>query len=276
MKIEANTRHPAIDTALCSNDTLTLRKASTAGSPDDGASSDLNNTANDSVSANQAKTGLHHVKAHINVAVKLNLGCGANTPAGWVNVDYALGARLRQMPLLGSCIGWLNRRFGLFQLQWQPDIVLQDLTKPLQWQENSVDIIYSSHTLEHLDRHHGQRLMAECYRILKPGGILRIVVPDLRHFILQYQAGEFSADYFVERLGVLYLPSNNRIKTWLAPFYQYPHRCMYDADTLINSLSQQGFKAELKHGFDSAILDIHSIELADRVQHALVVEAVKY
>lgn len=207
--------------------------------------------------------------------VKLNLGCGANTPAGWINVDYALGARLRQMPLLGNCIGWLNQHFGLFQLQWQPDIVLQDLTKPLPWQSDSVDVIYSSHTLEHLDRQQGQQFIAECYRMLKPGGILRIVVPDLRHFISQYQAGEFSADYFVERLGVLYLPSNNRLKTWLAPFYQYPHRCMYDADSLIKTLTANRFNAELRDGFHSAILDIDTIELADRVQHALVVEAVK-
>jgi len=190
-------------------------------------------------------------------------------------VDYALGARLRQVPLLGSFIGWLNRHFGLFRLNWQPTIVLQDLTKPLQWHNDSVDVIYSSHTLEHLDRTQGLQFIAECYRILKPGGVLRIVVPDLASFVAQYQAGEFSADEFVERLGVLYLPSANRLKTWLAPFYQYPHRCMYDTDTLINILTAQGFTAEASAGFNSAIHDIRVIEIADRVEHAVVVEAIK-
>jgi hypothetical protein len=50
----------------------------------------------------------------------------------------------------------------------------------------SVDMVYHSHLLEHMDQEEGEDLIKECFRVLKPGGILRVVVPDLERICRDY------------------------------------------------------------------------------------------
>jgi hypothetical protein len=54
--------------------------------------------------------------------LRLHLGCGTTTPAGWVNVDGSLGARLAQLPALRP----LLRATGVFRLDWSPSIRVHD------------------------------------------------------------------------------------------------------------------------------------------------------
>ncbi|MBZ9572237.1 methyltransferase domain-containing protein [Patescibacteria group bacterium] len=58
-----------------------------------------------------------------------------------------------------------------------------DLTLGLPFSDNSIEGIYTSHTLEHFKIKQLGRLLTECYRVLKPGGCLRIVVPSLEYAI---------------------------------------------------------------------------------------------
>ena len=82
----------------------------------------------------------------------LNLGCGRQFHKDWINVD----------------------------LEAVDDQVLEhDLTTGLPFEPESMDAVYHSHVLEHLAPGAGIELINECFRVLKPGGILRIVVPDL-------------------------------------------------------------------------------------------------
>lgn len=204
--------------------------------------------------------------------IKLNLGCGQTVIAGWDNVDYSLGARLARIPVLG----WLVRRTKLFNVEWNSSIKLHDLRKPLPYPADSVDIIYTSHTLEHLSREDGRLLLESCNQVLKPGGVLRIVVPDLAEYVRRYQQGEIMAEDFIEDLGVLYgVGGKKGLKRLLAPFIEFPHRCMYDTPGLVRILRGIGFDANAREGFDSAIADIRSIEQASRVEKAVVVEAHK-
>jgi SAM-dependent methyltransferase len=207
--------------------------------------------------------------------LRLNLGCGAQTPEGWVNVDNALGARVARLPGISR----LATRLGLFRTQWSGEIFIHDLCRPFPWGDESVNCIYSSHTLEHLTREEGAFVMRECRRVLRPGGIIRIVVPDLRAFIDRYLGGEFSADRFLENLDVL--PSargrlaRGRMGRWLATRAESPHACMYDADTLLASLERAGLSCREREPFDSAILDIERIELRERVKNSVIVEGVR-
>ena len=203
--------------------------------------------------------------------MKVNLGCGPQIPAGWLNVDYALGARLARVPLLRP----LLRRLGLFGLDWDPSIFIHDITKPFPWADASVEVVYSSHTLEHLTREQGQFVMAEAHRVLKPGGIIRIVVPDLDHFVQRYLDKKFKADRFMEELGVLYSPYPSALKTLLAPFIQFPHKCMYDTDSMVALMTRTGFRAAPRRPFESAIADIGAIEMAERTAEAVIVEGIR-
>jgi SAM-dependent methyltransferase len=54
----------------------------------------------------------------------------------------------------------------------------------------SVDLIYASHVLEHIGRHDYLQVLAEWHRVLKPGGVLRVGVPDFRSIAEEYVAGQ--------------------------------------------------------------------------------------
>lgn len=203
--------------------------------------------------------------------MRLNLGCGSVTPAGWQNVDYAIGARAARWPVLGPIV----RKVGLFTLPWDPRITIHDLTRPFPWRDNSADAIYSSHTLEHLDRAQGEAFLGQCARVLKPGGVLRIVVPDLAAHVDRYLRGAVQADGFLEDLGVLYGAGTSGVKRFLAPFYQYPHKCMYDQQTLLSKMRFVGLTSEPRAPFESRIAGLECVELRDRTIAAVIVEGVK-
>jgi len=95
------------------------------------------------------------------VAQYLNLGCGNRyvESEAWLNVDFAV------------C---------------NPRVLAIDLKKKLPFHENYFDLVYHSHVLEHFTCADAKNLLDECYRILKPGGIIRIVVPDLENIVREY------------------------------------------------------------------------------------------
>jgi len=203
--------------------------------------------------------------------MKLNLGCGPQVVEGWINVDYALGARLATTPVLGAAA----RALGVFKMRWDPRIHIHDLTKPLPWADGTIDVCYTSHTVEHMSRDEGRHLVSEAYRVLRPGGVLRVVVPDLRDVVDRYAAGRLPAENFVEELGVLYGAGKGGLRRALAPVVEFPHKCMYDTDAMCRLLASRGFVAERRAAFDSSIDDIGSIEIEDRTICAVIVEGVK-
>lgn len=203
--------------------------------------------------------------------MKLNLGCGSQVLEGWVNVDYALGARLMKIPFFRA----FNRKTNLFNIDWDDRIFLHDLTTRLPWADSSVDVVYSSHTLEHFSKNHGRRFLAECHRVLRKNGIFRVVVPDLKYSVIEYIEGRIPADDFVELLGLLHGSSNSKLKNRLSPFFQFPHKCMYDNSRLLEIFNEIGFQAYVKAAFDSDIDDIQLVELESRIENAVIVEGRK-
>jgi SAM-dependent methyltransferase len=200
--------------------------------------------------------------------LRLHLGCGPVTPVGWVNVDYFIGARLARLPLLGRML----RR--LTATDWSTGILIHDLRRPLPWADRSAAAIYSGHTLEHLTREEGRRFLAECRRVLRPGGVLRIAVPDLRAIVDAYTKGHVPAVEFLDRLGVgTEVPGEARWKRRLAPFVRFPHRCMYDAEGLRAALWEAGFDARPHPPFVSRLPDVRELENASRAEESLIFEA---
>jgi len=89
----------------------------------------------------------------------INLGCGSRFHPAWVNVDI-----VPSNPAVTAC----------------------DLSKPFPFPDGSFDAVYHSNVLEHIRREHAHAFMRECARILKPGGILRVAVPDLERICRLY------------------------------------------------------------------------------------------
>ncbi len=204
--------------------------------------------------------------------LRLHLGCADRTPAGWVNVDYALGARLANLPGIGRAC----RALGLLRLDWPAGIVVHDLRRPFPWADDSAEAVYSSHTLEHLTGDEGRRFARECHRVLRPGGVLRIVVPDLRVCVKTYLDGKVPAGEFLERLGIdPVMPGDGWLRGFLAPWVRFPHRCMYDGDSLPALLREAGFEVELADALRSRIADIDRLEVSYRTGGAVIAEGVK-
>jgi SAM-dependent methyltransferase len=133
----------------------------------------------------------------------LNLGCGTRTSPMTVNIDFSIYQRLR-----ASAGGRIAAKFVLhgdrrnrFEAM-SDNVVVHDLRKGIPAESNSIDAVYHSHTLEHIDRAEVPGFMAEILRVLKPGGIHRIVVPDLeravRAYIEDLDAGNDDHDRTIE------------------------------------------------------------------------------
>ena len=129
----------------------------------------------------------------------LNLGCGArvsNSP-DVVNVDRSLFLRLKRAseskvfsrlltPLLPLLLE--GERLQRFRSCSGRNVLIHNLAKGIPFESASVDMVYDSHMLEHLDRPVAERFLAEARRVLKPGGIHRIVVPDFEKMCRAYIA----------------------------------------------------------------------------------------
>jgi SAM-dependent methyltransferase len=98
-------------------------------------------------------------------------------------------------------------RFGLLtedHMHAGDDMVRLDARK-LPYADNSVEAIYSSHTLQHLYLGEAERVLSECARVLRPGGILRLALPDVEYLARQLLsgvggAGQDAGRYFNSRL----------------------------------------------------------------------------
>lgn len=82
----------------------------------------------------------------------LNLGCGSRFHRSWINLD-------------------MNPS--------DPCVRMCDLTKGIPFSDESFEVVYHSHVLEHFPKDKAFGFMQECHRILGRGGVIRVVVPDL-------------------------------------------------------------------------------------------------
>jgi SAM-dependent methyltransferase len=212
---------------------------------------------------------------------RLNLGCGPNAPAGWVNVDGSWNAWLSNHVHLHKTL----MAFGLFGdknpgAQWNVRPLVHDLTEPLPFADNTISAIYGAHVLEHLYLVDAQRLLGECKRVLRPDGVIRLVVPDLHSMVAIYlksKNGESlssseksaAADKLNEKLGFRSPapPSGN----FLLRFYSlwkdfHHHKWMYDSDSLIRCMESAGFATVREKGYlQSDIPGIEEVEEKERV-----------
>lgn len=123
--------------------------------------------------------------------VLLNLGCGSKVSAlpGVRNLDWSPMVRLRRHPLRSVLVpalvrGERRRRFDALP----QNVEAMDLSRGIPCESDTVDAVYHSHFLEHLDRDVAPLFLDEVLRVLKPGGVHRIVVPDLEHAARAYIA----------------------------------------------------------------------------------------
>ena len=89
----------------------------------------------------------------------LNLGCGTHFSPEWTNIDFVSQSK---------------------------HVIPYDLTKGIPFPDYHFNVVYHSHVLEHIPKPEVDFFMNECFRVLKKGGIIRLVVPDLEMLTTVY------------------------------------------------------------------------------------------
>ena len=220
---------------------------------------------------------------------RLNLGCGLITPKGWINLDGSWNARLAKYPIVRRFLRVVHLvPAELLGISWSQDILTHDVRAPLPFENNYLSAIYASHLLEHLYLEEARCLLQECLRVLRPRGVLRIVVPDLNAFVMEYvrekqlenpPEGLSPADKLNKSL--MYHdsqpPSGNLIYRLYKALIDFDsHRWMYDAKSLIHHLRQAGFvDVQEMQLHQSRIEGIEEVEQPEQFLNSVCVEGIK-
>ena len=215
---------------------------------------------------------------------------------------------MRSNPILRALVPVLLNGERLRRFQSLPEnLMVHDLSRGIPFPDSSVDVIYHSHVLEHLDRDAAHGFIQECARVLRPGGLIRVVVPDFERYCRNYldhvalceKGEELVIDEHDSVFEPMLLQSVRREAHGTSqqrPLRRFvenlllgdarkrgeTHQWMYDRFNLTSLLQSCGFNDPYVCHFDnSAIDDWHSLEL-DRdesgneyKQESLYMEATK-
>lgn len=137
--------------------------------------------------------------------------------------------------------GWLNSDKGQYKIN--NEIIYLDVTKRFELPDNSFNYIYSEHLFEHLTYHEGLNMLKECYRILKPGGIIRIATPNLEFLIDLYFHPEKEINKsYIEFDGKRTNQPNDAVYAISHFHTDWGHKIIYDYKSLKTFLESVGFK----------------------------------
>ena len=210
--------------------------------------------------------------------MRINVGCGQFPTPGWENFDNSFSVRLAKAPFLCDflakmgIIGESQKQFIRFA--YTANIKYANATQRIPLSAGSVDVLYSSHILEHLDRRGARRFLAEARRVIKSQGIIRIVVPDIGLIVKQYiSSGD--ADAFINKT-MMASPNPQTVLDRMRYLFvgNRHHLWMYDGHSLCLLLVECGFvNAQVLTAGTTRIPDPSPLNLMEREEESVYVEA---
>jgi predicted SAM-dependent methyltransferase len=196
---------------------------------------------------------------------KLQIGCGGNLLSGWLNSD------LNPVRSLGIYLathreGWRSESVSESLMAGRQgdgrtlkDIIFLDATKTLPFADGTFDCVFSEHMIEHIAYHDAMCLINEVYRILKPGGRVRISTPDLRFLVDLYEQDKSAVQRrYIAWATETFLPDKalqdepaeaDRLDTFVINNFvrSWGHQFIYDQKTLEHALERSGFCATTRY-----------------------------
>lgn len=183
-----------------------------------------------------------------NKPIKLHVACGTNYIKDWINIDNNSDKNIHDLD-----VNW-------------------DLRIPLPTKDNTVDFVYNEHFLEHLTVSEGQKVLKEFLRVLKPGGVLRIAMPDLKTAVDRYYNPNWKSEPMIKKFRLEYIQT--RAEMINTSFHSWGHKWLYDIEEINRRLKEAGFSdiesCKLRH---SRHLVFQNIESRD--ESNLIVESTK-
>ncbi len=175
--------------------------------------------------------------------LKLHLGCGAVRLDGWVNIDL-------ETP--------------------QADVHL-DITRGLPFADGSTRLIYHEHVIEHITMAEAERCLRDWFRLLEPGGILRIATPDLGYLVERY-GGDWRDQAWLRLPEYAFIQTraemlNTAMRWW-------DHQYLYDEEELRRRMTAAGFRDIRRCAIgQSTVPELARLETRD--DSKLILEAVR-
>jgi predicted SAM-dependent methyltransferase len=201
------------------------------------------------------------VRAGAPSSVLLNVGCGGSPTPGWVNIDNSPTVRLAAFPWLWPLLPPPSRSFA--QRAHDFGVIWGTATR-LPQKDGLADALYSSHMMEHLDRREAAVFLKEALRVLRPGGVLRLALPDLGRSVTDYLEHR-DADRFVTEIFMGTVRPHTPAQ-WLRHIITGPrhHLWMYDGPSLVRLLTNAGFvSARVLAPGETMIPDAQALNLAE-------------
>ena len=197
--------------------------------------------------------------------IKLNLGCGPNGIKGWINYDWGILPVLSKIPYIRRFLIKLKVLSKSYDAVW-PDIELVDIRRKLPLENESVNYIYCSHVLEHFEKYEALNILKECRRVLKEGGVIRVVLPDLREMIRKYKdAEEFNREFF----------GYEKDEKSIFNLFIRGHQWMYDESSFLR-VFEEVFGNVKKCSFRKGVVpDLEKLDLEIHNDHSFYTEARK-
>jgi len=186
--------------------------------------------------------------------LKLHLGCGPRILDGWLNID---------------------------KKKINPQVLAMELPKGLkEFDDNSVHYIYASHFLEHLEYpKKALNFVRQCYRLLIPSGVLRIVVPGIDKIIEAYVRND--EDFFTIQETMHPSWCTTKLEHLMYALQQDgEHKYGYDFETMKKLLTQGGFSNIIKSDYNKSYIEDLRIDYRSEIDNkgeylSLYVDAVK-
>lgn len=174
--------------------------------------------------------------------LKLHLGCGTVHLDGWVNIDREPGADLRL-----------------------------DIRRPLPFGDGAASLIYHEHLMEHLTMEEGRACLRDWFRLLRPGGVLRIATPDLAYVVERYQ-GQWRDQAWLRLPEYAFIQT--RAEMVNVAMRWWGHHYLYDGEELERRMREAGFATVRRCALrESAVPELAALETRD--DSRLILEGVK-
>ncbi len=197
--------------------------------------------------------------------IRLHLGASDQAVDGWLNTDITPHLFVARVPFLARTLGALGlitpqqleqHRRGVFR-----KLHYLDLTKPLPFRDATCEAVFSSHVLEHLFLDEAKALLSELARVLCPGGVCRIVVPDLARAVAAFDP--LNPEPFLEAM----------FETGKRSAARHSHHSGYTGEYLTRLLTAAGFSSAYVTEYRKGRCP--DLERLDNRPSSLFVEAVR-
>jgi predicted SAM-dependent methyltransferase len=197
--------------------------------------------------------------------MRLHLGCFDCPLVGWHNTDITphlwisripLAARLLYLAGMLPPFRWQQHRDGVFR-----KVHYLNVAKTFPLPDNSVEPVFSSHVIEHLSPEMAKLMLEESYRVMKVGGVCRIVAPSLEWAMTLYSDAD-PAPF----LGAVFEHEHQKAKN--------RHQWMYTGASLAKVMAEAGLtEVEILRYREGRLPDLASID--NRPENSIYVEGVK-